>query len=42
MRPLTGPQTYRWLLVHVADAYDLATVRRVLGALKVEPSAVSF
>jgi hypothetical protein len=35
-------QPHRRLLVHVADAYDLATVRRVLGALKVEPSAVPF
>lgn len=33
---------HRRLLVHVADAYDLGTVRRVLSALKVEPSAVPF
>lgn len=35
-----GALTQRRLLVHVADAYDLATVRRVLSALKVEPSPV--
>ena len=35
-------QPHRRLLVHVTDAYDLATVRRVLGALKAEPSAVPF
>lgn len=35
-------QPHRRLLVHVADAYDLATVRRVLNALNAEPSAVPF
>jgi len=33
---------HRRLFIHVADAYDLATVRRVLEALKVQPSAVPF
>jgi hypothetical protein len=35
-------EPHRRLLVHVVDAYDLATVRRVLGALKAEPSPVPF
>lgn len=35
-------QPYRRLLVHVADAYDLATVRRVLDVLRVLPSPVPF
>lgn len=33
---------HRRLLVHVVDAYDLVTVRRVLGLLRIEPSAVPF
>jgi hypothetical protein len=35
-------QPQRRLLVHVGDAYNLTTVRRVLDALRVEPSAVPF
>lgn len=38
----TAAAPQRRLLVHVADAYDLATVRRILSALKVEPSPVPF
>lgn len=35
-------QAHRRLVVQVGDAYDLATVRSVLGALRVAPSAVPF
>lgn len=35
-------QAHRRLVVQVADAYDLATVRRVLAALDVQPSDVPF